>query len=255
MSPPASSDNADCADPAGSGSAQGGFRTTRWTVVLQAQFGESSEALATLCLTYWEPLYAYARRRGSSPHDAEDLTQEFFSRLLEKHYLRAVRKETGPFRAFLLTAFKRFLANERTSERRLKRGGGRRLLSLNSRIAERLHADESGRQASDEGLYDRVWALTLLERVLHKLRDEFAVASRFEEFQALKPCLMAARGNVDYADVAERLGTSPGATRVAVHRLRKRFRELFRQEVSQTVLTSGQLEDELRCLMEALSAR
>jgi len=233
----------------------GEFRTTRWTVVLKAQQGESTEALATLCLNYWEPLYAYARRRGSSPHDAEDLTQEFFSRLLEKHYLRAVRKEKGPFRAFLLTAFKRFLANERTSERRLKRGGGRRPLSLNPRITERLYTDKPSRQASDEGLYDRIWALTLLERVLHRLRDEFARAGRFEEFHALKACLMAARGNVDYADVAERLGTSPGAARVAVHRLRKRFRQLFRREVSQTVLTSDQLEGELLCLMEALSAR
>lgn len=231
----------------------GRFRTTRWTVVLQAQRGESAEALESLCRNYWQPLYAYARRHGHAQHDAEDLTQSFFARLLEKDYLKAVQREKGPFRAFLLMAFKRFIANTRTSRRRLKRGGGRNPVPLDSQLAERLYREEDGQNVTGEELYDRRWALALLDQTIVRLRKEFETAGKGVEFEALKPCLAAARGNIVYSDVATLLNTTQAAARVAVHRLRKRFRQLFREQIAQTVVSDTQLEQELRHLLEALS--
>lgn len=232
---------------------QGMFRTTRWTVVLEAQRGESAEALESLCRNYWQPLYCYARRHGHSQHDAEDLTQTFFTRLLEKDYLKAVQREKGPFRAFLLMAFQRFMANTRTSRKRLKRGGGRNQVPLDSQLAERLYREDDGQNVTGEELYDRRWALALLDQTLVRLREEFESAGKVVEFEALKPCLAAARGNIVYADVASRLNMTEAAARVAVHRLRKRFRQLFREQIAQTVVDEAQLEDELRHLLEALS--
>jgi RNA polymerase sigma-70 factor (ECF subfamily) len=229
------------------------FRTTRWTVVLRAQAGDSAEALESLCRNYWQPLYVYARRRGYLPHDAEDLTQAFLTRLLEKKYLRSVRREKGPFRAFLLVAFKRFMANARLSEQRLKRGGGRRILSLDSEVAERLYQSDTVLRSTDEEIYDRRWALTLLDQALARLRAEFVAAEMTAEFETLKPCLAAARGSIAYADVAARLGATEGAARVAVHRFRKRFREVFREVLAHTVATETQLDDELRHLLEVLA--
>jgi RNA polymerase sigma-70 factor (ECF subfamily) len=229
------------------------FRTTHWTVVLEAQRGESAEALESLCRNYWQPLYAYARRHGHAQHDAEDLTQSFFTRLLEKDYLQAVEREKGPFRAFLLTAFKRFLANSRISQRRIKRGGGRNPVPLDSQLAERLYREDDGQKGTGEDLYDRRWALALLDQTIVRLRAEFETAGKVVEFEALKPCLAAARGNIVYSDVAARLKTTEAAARVAVHRLRKRFRKLFREQIAQTVMNETQLEQELRCLLEALS--
>jgi RNA polymerase sigma-70 factor (ECF subfamily) len=231
----------------------GNFRTTHWTVVLQAQRGESVEALEALCRNYWQPLYAYARRHGHPQHDAEDLTQSFFARMLEKDYLKVVQREKGPFRAFLLMAFKRFIANSRSSQKRIKRGGGQDPISLDSQMAERLYREDDGSHISGEELYDRRWALAFLEQTIGRLRQEFDAAGKAVEFETLKPCLAAARGNIVYADVAARLATTEAAARVAVHRLRKRFRQLFREQIAQTVVNEAQLDDELRHLLSALS--
>lgn len=229
------------------------FRTTRWTVVLQVQRGESAEALETLCRNYWQPLYFYARRHGHPQPDAEDLTQGFFTRLLEKDYLKAVQRDKGPFRMFLLMAFKRFMSSTRTSRKRLKRGGGRNQVPLDSQLAERLYGEDDGRNVTGEELYDRRWALALLDQTLVRLREEFETAGKIAEFQALKPCLAAVRGNIAYSDVAVLLNTTEAAARVKVHRLRKRFRQIFREQIAQTVISENQLEDELRHLLDALS--
>jgi RNA polymerase sigma-70 factor (ECF subfamily) len=229
------------------------FRTTHWTVVLQAQYGDSAEALETLCRTYWQPLYVYARRRGRGPQDAEDLTQGFLAQLLEKNYLRSVQREKGPFRAFLLTAFKRFMAKARLSDQRLKRGGGRRFVPLDSEFTERLYRHDATLSSSDDETYDRRWALTLLDRALGRIRGEFEASGRTSEFDVLKPCLAAVRGSIAYSEVAERLGTTEGAARVAVHRLRRRFREAFREVIAHTVATESQLEGEIRHLLEVLA--
>ena len=184
--------SSDRPDLPGSAVAPGKFQTTRWTVVLQAQRGESAEALEALCRNYWQPLYVYARRRGHAQHDAEDLTQSFFARLLEKDYLKSVRREKGPFRAFLLMAFKRFMANSRTSQRRLKRGGGLKPISLDSQLAERLFREDDCQQISGEELYDRRWALALLDQTIGRLREEFRSAGKGVAFETLKPCLAGA---------------------------------------------------------------
>lgn len=247
---PLDSSPSELPDPAGS---PGRFRTTRWTVVLAAQRGESVEALESLCRNYWQPLYVYARRQGHAQHDAEDLTQSFFARLLEKDYLKAVQREKGPFRAFLLMAFQRFIANTRVSQRRLKRGGGRNRVPLDSQLAERLYREDDGQDVTGEELYDRRWALALLDQTLVRIRQEFEATDKAVEFEALKPCLAAVRGNIVYADVAARLNTTEAAARVAVHRLRKRFRQLFREQIAQTVVNGAQLDQELRHLLEALS--
>ena len=224
------------------------FYTTRWTVVLQAQ-DEAGTALEELCQRYWYPLYAFVRRRGHSAADAEDLTQEFFARLLSKRWLEAADQERGKFRTFLMMAMKRFLANEWDRSRRLKRGGDTAILSLDTLGAEQRFANEPAAPEDELLLYDRGWALTLLERTLARLARE----QEAEKFAVLKPALTADRGAFDCAAAAGELGLSEGATRVAVHRLRKRYRELFREEISQTVAHPGEIEEEIRHLVEILA--
>jgi RNA polymerase sigma factor (sigma-70 family) len=232
------------------------FATTRWTVVMQAGTDSPSarQALETLCRNYWYPLYAYVRRQGHGPHDAQDLTQTFFARLLEKNYLADVQREKGRFRSFLLASLKHFLANEWDRERALKRGGGQRLIALDDDSAESRYKLEPKDELSADKIYERRWALTLLDQVLSRLRSEFEAEGKLEEFEMLKQYLSAGRTSVSYAHAAEKLGTTEGAVKVAVHRLRKRYRELLRAEIGQTVATASEIEAEIRYLFAALSA-
>ncbi|MEM7144515.1 MAG: sigma-70 family RNA polymerase sigma factor [Verrucomicrobiota bacterium] len=224
------------------------FHTTRWTVVLEAR-GQEEEALEDLCRRYWYPLYVFVRRRGHGAADAEDLTQEFFARLLEKKWLDAVDRDRGKFRSFLMMAMKRFLANEWDRSQSLKRGGGATHFSLDMDGAEERYAEEPGEPADEALVYDRRWALTLLDRSLRKLEDE----EEGERFAVLKQCLTAERGGFDCAGAGSILGMSEGAVRVAVHRLRKRFREIFRAEIAETVADAGDLDGEMRYLAEILA--
>lgn len=233
------------------------FATTRWSVVLAAKDGDSPEsasALNALCHAYWYPLYAFVRRQGRSPEDAQDLTQGFFAKLLEKDYLRAAAREKGRFRTFLLVALKRFLANEWDRSRRLKRGGGQPVAPFDTALAERRYAVEpSAELLPADRMFERRWAMTLLEAALARLRAEYAAGGRENEFESLKECLTAARGEIAYPCLAAELGQTEGATRVAVHRLRKRFRFLFRAAVADTVSAPADVEEELRHVATALS--
>ena len=206
-----------------------------------------------LCQAYWYPLYAFVRRQGLSPQDAQDLTQEFFSRLLEKEYLRAVVQEKGRFRSFLLMALKRFLAKEWDREHAQKRGGGRTAIVLDTELAERRYIGEGSEHLPPDRVYERRWALTLLEQALVRLRGEYAAAGDAARFDQLKGWLAASRGEIPYDQVAAVLGASEGAARVAVHRLRQRFRELFREEVGATVSTADEVEDEMRYVRRVLA--
>ena len=232
------------------------FVTTHWSLVLAATglpSRESAAALEAICRAYWYPLYAYVRRCGESSHNAQDLTQEFFCRLLEKHWLNSADREKGKLRMFLITALKNFMRNEwrRASTRR--RGGRLAQVPFDTQFAEsRYAADHSSKLAADE-TFDREWAMTLLELTVNRLREEFTAASKPDDFEVLKGCLMAARGAIDYPAVALRLGLNEGAARVAVHRLRKRFREVYREEISRTLADGADLDGELRHLAAALA--
>jgi len=260
---------------AGAGAPRDSFATTRWTVVLTAgrrTTPQADAALEELCRTYWYPLYAYVRHQGHSKEDAEDLTQAFFARFLEKNYLEGLSSEKGRFRAFLLAALKHFLANEWDRAARQKRGGGAKLLSLDWQDGEtRYQAGgaaagtdsqfPNGRKlvsvpAAPEKLYDRAWAVTLLERVVARLREEHAAAGKARLFEQLKPFLMVGRvGNPPYAQAAAELGLSEGAARVAVHRLRRRYRELLRDEIAQTLSDPAQVAEELQALFRAFEEK
>ncbi len=232
------------------------FATTRWTVVVnagQAHAVEAEKALEELCRTYWYPLYAYVRRRGHSKEDAEDLTQSFFERFLRGNYLEEVSSEKGRFRAFLLAALKHFLANARDYSRRLKRGGGTQTLALDwQSAAERYHI-EPANELSPDKLYDRAWAVTLLESVISRLGAENAAEGKGAAFEHLRPFLMLAKGEIPYAQTAGILNLSEGAVRVAVHRLRRRYRELLREEIRRTLSDPATLEQEMRVLMTAFT--
>lgn len=231
------------------------FATTQWSVVLTARDGaerDAAGALEALCRTYWPTLYCYARRRGLAPSDAEDATQAFFARMLEKDYLKAVRRERGPFRAFLQMTFKRFLSKERDHASALRRGGGATHLSLDFPMAGMVCAEDAPQWAADE-VFERRWALTVMETVMRALREEFRTAGKEADFEILKGTLNATKDGSDYATMATALGTSDGAVRVAAHRLRKRFRELFRIEVAQTVASHEDVDTELRHLVTVLA--
>ncbi len=232
------------------------FVTTHWSVVLSARRKDSPQsaaALETLCRTYWYPLYAYVRRQGHPPPDAQDLTQEFFARLLQKDYLKAAAREKGRFRTFLIVALKRFLANEWDRARAQKRGGGQPLLSLDTELAEQRYRIEPVEGATADRVFERRWALTLLDHTMTRLREEFATGGKVAEFERLKACLTAERGEISYADIAAALGLSEASARVAVHRLRKRFREIFREEIAHTVSRAADIEEEVRYLMSVLA--
>jgi RNA polymerase sigma-70 factor (ECF subfamily) len=229
------------------------FATTRWSIVLSARADHpgASNALTTLCEAYWYPLYAYVRRQGIAPHDAQDLTQEFFARLLEKDWLRAVARDRGRFRSWLLAALKHFLANEWDKSRAKKRGGGISFISIDDASAESRYAHEPADHTTADLLYDRRWALTLLDRVLARLREEFVAVGKVAHFDALKGALTGDK--TPYAEIGAALSMSEGAVKVAVHRLRDRYRELIRAEIVETVATPAEVEGELRHLLAALS--
>ena len=210
-------------------------------------------ALERLCKSYWYPLYAFVRRLGHGAHDAEDLVQSFFAVCLEKNYLGAADQAKGRFRSFLLLALKRFLANEWDKQRALKRGGATASISLDSLTAEQRYALEPAEQLSADKLYERRWALTLLDQVVTRLHDEQADAGKLTQFEQLKECLTAAGRGTPYAELAARLGTTEGAIKVTVHRLRQRYRELLEEEIANTVATREEIEEERRHLLAALS--
>jgi DNA-directed RNA polymerase specialized sigma24 family protein len=235
-------------------SAPAEFAATRWSLVLSAKANDSPQsdaALETLCRNYWRPLYAYVRRQGLSPHDAQDLTQAFFARLLEKNYLAAVTPGKGKFRSFLLAALKHFLSNEWDKTRAQKRGGGKPLVSLDYEAAEAGCALESSAVAPD-AIFDRRWAVTLLERTLARLREEYIADGKVAVFEQLKETLTGEQQSIPYATVARQLASSEGAVKVAVHRLRRRYRELLRAEIADTVSGQEEIEEELRHLFAAL---
>jgi len=234
------------------------FPNTRWSLVLavtRKDAPESAAALEALCRAYWYPLYAYVRRSGQSPHDAQDLTQEFFCRLLQKRWLDSADREKGKLRTFLIVALKNFMSNEWRRASAQHRGGGQSQVPFDTEFAEsRYAADHSAKLAADE-TFDKQWALTLLDLTVNRLRAEFAAAGKPSDFEALKGCLMAAHGAIDYAIVASRLGMNEGAARVAVHRLRKRFRAIYREEISQTLSDEADVAGELRHLAAALAVK
>ena len=237
-----------CSDP---------FSTTHWSVVVAAgnsQTSRSREALAVLCEKYWQPLYAYVRRRGHTVEEAQDLTQEFFTRLMEKNYLGDARQERGKFRAFLLVALKHFLANEWHKAHAQKRGGGHPHIPLDFALAESRQGLEPVDDHTPDKVYEKQWAVSLLDQVLRRLRQEQERAGKAKEFNHLKAYLASGSVRVRYAEIAQRLEVSEGAVKVAVHRLRKRYRALLREEILATVADPKNADDELRHLVSALSS-
>lgn len=226
-------------------------------MVLTAGHGSSPQAgraLEELCRAYWYPLYAYVRRRGHTPQEAEDLTQEFFARLLAKNYLADVDREKGKFRSFLLASLKHFLANEWDRARAAKRGGGQPHLSLDTQTAETRYRSEPADGLTPEKLLERQWALALLDHVLARLQAEFVTDGKEKQFDELKVWLTEGKGASSYAAVAATLGTTEGAAKVAVHRLRRRYRELLREEISHTVATPEEIDEEIRHLFAAFAS-
>lgn len=229
------------------------FHTTRWSMVLRAR-GDSKgahESLAALCKTYWYPLYAFVRRQGHPPHDAQDLTQEFFARLIENEWLDGVARERGRFRSWLLASMRHFLANEWNRARAQKRGGGAVVVSLDETDAEGRYLHEPADIIDAAQLFERRWALTLLDNVLVRLERELHDAGKAAHFTALKAALTG--GEVAFAAAAGQLGMSEGAVRVAVHRLRERYRKLLRAAVADTVESDADVEAELQHLFAALA--
>jgi RNA polymerase sigma-70 factor (ECF subfamily) len=232
------------------------FHTTRWSLVATASSGEGQAARAALeelCAAYWYPLYAFQRRRGSDADEAADMVQGFFVALLEKGYVAQANRERGRFRAFLMTALKHFASKEWAKARALKRGGGQVHLSLDFEDGERRYQLEPAGGVDAERLFERRWALTLLERSLERLAQEHrqTSADKAERFEALRPFLAGA-GEAPYRDVGLRLGISETAVKVAVHRLRARYRAVLRDEIAQTVSGESEIDGEIRRLMDAL---
>ncbi len=228
--------------------------TTHWSVVLSAANSGSAnaaEALESLCRTYWYPLYAYLRRRGHNVDEAQDLTQEFFARLLEKHWLEQADPNRGKFRSCLLGAMNHFAANEWRRAHAAKRGGMKPLLSLDD-TAESRYALEPSSELTPERLYDRRWALSLFESALARLREDYRSVGKAELFESLKDFLSAEPADGDYARVGASFGMSNGAVAAAVHRLRQHYRQLVHQEVAHTLANPADVEDEMRALLEAL---
>jgi RNA polymerase sigma-70 factor (ECF subfamily) len=232
------------------------FPTTRWTLVVDAgdpHRKEARSALVYLCENYWYPLYAYLRRRGYSADDAQDLTQEFFMRVLEGRYLDRADPEKGRFRSFILTSLKFFVADEEDRHRARKRGGGL-LVPLEFSSGEERYQREPAHDETPERIFERRWALSMLDRVVERLRNEFVHHDRPEHFERLKMSLLG-QSDAPYAALAREMNTSEGALKVAIHRLRKRYRELFRQEIADTVADPAEVESELRFLAAVLTSK
>ena len=243
-------------EPGRSSDRQEWFATTHWSVVLTAGDANSpraAEALEKLCRTYWYPLYAYVRRRGHSPEDAQDLTQDFFAALLEKNYLARADKERGRFRTFLLTNINNFLHNEHDRATRLKRGGGRDFVSWEEHVAEGRYAKEPASGLTPEQIFEKRWATTLLERVLARLREEAVRDQRREFYDQLKPHLWGESDAAPYAELAARFDMTVTAIKVTVHRLRRCYRDLLRDEIAQTVADPSEVEGEIQYLLRVMS--
>jgi RNA polymerase sigma-70 factor (ECF subfamily) len=239
------------------GQLSGRFVTTHWSMVVAAgrhSSPQAQEALATLCGIYWYPLYVFIRRRGFSAEESQDLTQEFFARLLDKDFLAEVDREKGRFRSFLLAACKHFLSNERDRARAKKRGGGQKLVSIDVADAETRYRLEPSHVLTPEKLFERRWAMTLLEQVLANLRSESVRIGKADHFDQLKVFLTAEKGKTSYREAAEELGITEGAAKVAAHRLRKRYRELLHEEIAKTLNEGDSAEDEIRELFTALES-
>jgi RNA polymerase sigma-70 factor (ECF subfamily) len=231
------------------------FATTRWGIVLKAGEGPSAQqaaALAQLCEAYWYPLYAYARRQGAGVEDAQDLTQEFFARLLERNYLDRADPNKGRFRWFLLGAFKHFLSSQRQRARAVKRGGGLVHIPLDEITAEKRYQDEPSTALDPERLFERAWALTLLARVRAQLREQFEKAGRLERFERLAALLPGGHEDKSSAEVAAEMGINEGALRVELHRLKGTYRQLLRTEVAHTVSAPAEIDEELRHLIKVM---
>jgi RNA polymerase sigma factor (sigma-70 family) len=235
------------------------FPTTRWTLVVAAgdpQRKDSRSALVSLCENYWYPLYAYLRRRGHAPDEAQDLTQEFFMRVLGGRYLDKADPEKGRFRSFILTSLKFFAADEQDRQRAQKRGGGA-VVSFefsSGESGEERYQREPSHDETPDRIFERRWALSMLERVMERLRDEFVQHDRPENFERMKVFLLG-QSEAPYAALAGEMNTSEGALKVAIHRLRKRYRELFRQEIADTVADPAEVESELRYLAAVLTRK
>lgn len=230
------------------------FVSTRWTVVLSAgrqSSPESNEALSALCQTYWYPLYAYVRRQGRTREDAQDLTQAFFAKFLERNYLVGLSSERGRFRAFLLACLKHFLANEWDKDHRLKRGGHSTHLSMDWETAEERYRYEPQDITSPDRLYDREWAVALLDRVISRLKQEYTREGKADLFEHSRGFLTGG-ATMSQAEAAALLGLDEGAFRVAVHRMRKRYRQTLQDEIRQTLTDPAAVEEELRSLRQAL---
>jgi RNA polymerase sigma-70 factor (ECF subfamily) len=231
------------------------FTTTHWSVVVAAGAAPSAaseRALEVLCRAYWYPLYAYLRRGGRSPHDAQDLVQEFFKRLLSSDWISRADPNKGRFRTFLLCGLQNFLGNEWQKANRLKRGGGHAVISLDAATAEQRYALEPAELASPDKLFDRRWAMTILESVLDRLQHEEAEANAGERFEVLRSTLLGEPSEERYRELATRFGVAESTVKSWVHRLRLRYRELLREEISRTVAAPGEVQEELRHVLRAL---
>jgi RNA polymerase sigma factor (sigma-70 family) len=233
----------------------GGFHTTHWSLILAAREGNSPQAnaaLESLCRAYWYPLYVFVRRRGFSVEDAQDLTQEFFARLLQRDFLRGVAREKGRFRSFMLASLKNFLVTDWRRGQRAKRGGGLHFVSWDELRAEERYALEPVSEVTPEDLYEQRWALAVVEQAMIRLRQEFEAAGKAGHFDTLKQWLAREATGADYEALGGQWGVSSGAVSVAVHRLRKRFAEILRTVVAHTVVGPDEVEDEVQLLAKVL---
>lgn len=232
------------------------FATTQWSQVLAARDGVDTlarDALASLCETYWYPLFTYVRGQGYGADSARDLTQGFLATLLEKDYLSSVDRRAGRFRSFLLSALRHFLSHERERERALKRGGGTAILSLDMQDAEGRYRLEPVEVCTPEQVFERRWALTILGRALHSLRQSSEEAGSEARYELLKPYLMGEKPRLPYREAASRLGMTEVALRSAVHRLRLRFAETLRSEIAETVAGEAEVDEEVRYLLTVIN--
>lgn len=231
------------------------FATTSWSLILQAASDDDAEAhlaLALLCEAYWYPVYAYIRCLGAPVGDAEDLTQGYFARFLEKQVVRSVRRDQGRFRSFLFVSVRNFLNNERDRERATKRGGGYRLVSLDAATAEGQLALRSQDAATPETIFERSWAETVIARVHRGLEEEARRLGSRERLRSLRPFLTGVEADPDYAEIARAWAVKEGAVRVALHRLQRRFGEILREEIGRTVASRAEVDDEIRHLLSVL---
>jgi DNA-directed RNA polymerase specialized sigma24 family protein len=229
-----------------------GFQTTAWSLVVAAAGNptiDSRQALASLCQAYWNPVYAFIRRCGHTPDQSQDLTQGFFTRLLEKQFLQGVDRQRGRFRSFLLAAVKHFLANERDRAHAVKRGGGRVPISIDVREAESWYAPAAVEATTPERLFERRWALSVLEHVMARLRAEYSAMGKTEQFARLEALLTK---DARCEPLAQEMGVSAGALRMSLHRLRRKYRHILREEIAETVSTPAEIDEEIRFLMSVL---